>query len=358
MPIVHKGSLATNLDIDCQINGKAFPYVTAVSYMHILNGGRRVSVEFSGHHISEVSPLGGKLTLKIGRGITTHNLDFEGVIYQASPKVNRGSFMAMDYISQLARSELVDYKEQDIIGKDLYYLAADAANYKDVNTDELTEGSGIIATKDMDLAGLMSRKDFIDKCFKHMVEIVNDDYHESPSAVVWRYAIRRNNRLDFYKEDSNNTSIGFKMKVSEKDNNLLGKGIVANIDSSKLVNSATYQSSIDPTIHATVTDEDSVERNGIAGKLYQFKTSRYDRLEELAYQTVLLHKEPTLIYQMRLSNAEHLTLGDYVKVSVPYLKDVILPVVEVRHVIRESIDSYITLGTPEISMSELIKSIA
>ena len=91
--------------------------------------------------------------------------------------------------------------------------------------------------------------------------------------------------------------------------------------------------------------------------MYQFKTSRYDRLEELAYQTILLHKEPTLLYKMQLSNAEHLTLGDYVKVSVPYLKDVILPVVEVRHVIRESIDSYITLGTPEISMSELIKSI-
>ena len=60
---------------------------------------------------------------------------------------------------------------------------------------------------------------------------------------------------------------------------------------------------------------------------------------------------------MQLSNAEHLTLGDYVKVSVPYLKDVILPVVDVRHVIRESIDSYITLGTPEVSISELIKSI-
>ena len=357
MPIVHKGSLATNLDIDCRIDGKSFPYMTAVSYTHVLNGGRRVAVEFSGHHSVESIPLGGKLTLKVGRGTATHNLDFEGYIYQLSPKVNGGSFKVIDLVGQLARSELVDYKEQDIIGKDLYYLAADAANYKDVNTDELTEGSGIFATKDMDLAGLMSRKDFIDNCFRYMVEVINDDYHDSPSTIIWRYAIRRNNILDFYKEDSNNTSIGFKMQVSEGDSNLLGKGILATIDTSKLVNSATYQSSLDPTIQATVTDEDSVERNGLVGKLYQFKTSRYDRLEELAYQTILLHKEPTLIYQMQLSNAEHLTLGDYVKVSVPYLKDVILPVVEVRHVIRESIDSYITLGTPEVSISELIKSI-
>ena len=357
MSIVHKGSLATNLDINCQIDGEAFPYVVALSYTHVVNGGRRVAVEFAGHHISEVSPLGSRLTLKIGKGVATHNLDFEGTIYQTKPQINGGSFMAMDYIGQLARSELVDYKEQDIIGKDLYYLAADAANYKDVNTDELTEGSGIFATKDMDLAGLMSRKDFIDNCFRYMVEVINDDYHDSPSTIIWRYAIRRNNILDFYKEDSNNTSIGFKMQVSEGDSNLLGKGILATIDTSKLVNSATYQSSIDSTIHATVTDEDSVERNGVAGRLYQFRTDRRDRLEELAYQTVLLHKEPTHIYKMQLSNAEHLTLGDYVKVSVPYLKDVILPVVEVRHVIRESIDSYITLGTPEVSISELIKSI-
>ena len=357
MPIVYKGSLGSNLDIDCRIDGKSFPYVTAVSYTHILNGGRRVVVEFSGYHSVESTPLGGRLTLKIGRGTATHNLDFEGSIYQTSPKVNSGSFTAMDSVGQLARSELVDYKEQDIIGKDLYYLASDAANYKDVNTDNLTEGSGIFATKDMDLIGLKTRKEFIDECFNNMVEIVNDDYHDSPTAVVWRYAIRRNNVLDFYKEDPSNTSIGFKMQVSEGDSNLLGKGILASIETSQLVNSATYQSSLDSTIYATVTDEDSVERNGVAGKLYQFKSSRYDRLEELAYQTVLLHKEPTLIYQMQLSNAEHLTLGDYVKVSVPYLKDVILPVVEVRHVIRESIDSYITLGNSEISISELIKSI-
>jgi len=357
MPISSKGSIATNLDIDCQINGVVFPYVTAVSYSHIVDGGRRVALELAGYHSIESTPLGAKVTLRLGRGNVTHNLDFEGFIYQIDPKVSGGSIAAMDFISQLARSTAVDYKEKDIVGKDLYYLAASAADYKDVDVSNLTEGSGIIATSDMDLAGLKTRRDFIDTCFKHMVETVNDNYHDTPTAVAWRYAIRRNNVLDFYKEDPSNTTIGFKMQVSEGDSNLLGKGILASIETSQLVNSATFQSSLDTTIHATHTDADSVERHGIAGKIYQFKTTKYDRLEELAYQTVLRNKEPTLTYRLQLANAEHLTLGDYVKVTAPPLKDVILPVVEVRHVIRESIESYITLGTPDISTIQLIQSI-
>ena len=209
----------------------------------------------------------------------------------------------------------------------------------------------------MELSGLKTRKEFIDGCFKYMMSIVNDDFHKAPSTILWRYAIRRNNILDIYKEDSDNTSLGFKMEVSEDNVNLLGKGILASLNTSKLVNSATFQSSIDSSLHATVTDVDSVERNGVASKLYQYKTNQYDKLEKLAYETVLRNKEPTLTYRLQLANAEHLTLGDYVKVTAPPLKDVILPVVEVRHIIRESIESYITLGNTELSMTQLIQSI-
>ena len=358
MPLIFKGSLGSNLEIDCQINDISFPYVIGASYTHIINGGRKIVLDLAGYHSIESTPLGGRVKLSMGRGNSIHNLDFEGFIYQIEPKTSGGRISIIDYIGQLARSSLVDYKEKDIIGKDLYYLAAEAANYKDIDTSNLTEGSGIMATSDMELSGLKTRREFIDGCFKYMVEIVNDNYYDAPSAIIWRYAIRRNNVLDFYKEDSKNTSNGFKMHVSEDNSNLLGKGILASIDTSQLVNSATFQSSLDSTIHATITDEGSVERHGIAGKLYQFKSLEYDRLEKLAYQSVLRNKEPTLTYRLQLANAEHLTLGDYVKVTAPPLKDIILPVVEVRHIIRESIESYITLGNPELSMSDLIQSIA
>jgi len=357
MPLPLKGSLGSNLEIDCTIEDTPFPFIVGASYTHIINGGRKVVLDLAGYHAIESTPLGSKITLRIGKGDITHNLDFEGFIYEIEPRVSGGTITAIDYIGQLAQSTAVEYKTKDIIGKDLYYLAASAANYKDVNVSGLTEGSGIIATEDMDLQGLQTRREFIDKCFNFMSDIVVDDFHDEPSVVNWRYAIRRNNRLDFYKEDNKNTSLGFKIKVSEKDNNLLGKGVMASISTSELVNSATYQSSLNSEIHATVTDEQSVEQYGIAGKIYQFRTLEYDRLEELAYKTILIKKEPTLTYRVELSNAEHLTLGDYVKISAPPLEDVILPVVEVRHIIRESIESIITLGSPEVSLSELIKSI-
>ena len=357
MGLVSKGSIATNLEIDCKINGTAFPFITSVSYTHAVNGVRILNVEFSGHQIVDAVPLGAKVELKLGRGDTAHNLDFEGFIQKLTPRFDSGSFVAMDYISYLARSEIVEYKEKDIIGKDLYYLAADAANYKGINTDGLTQGSGIYAKSYMDLFGLMTRKDFIDACFDNMVEVVNDDYHQSPSAVKWRYAIRRNNVLDFYKEDINNTSNGYKISVSEDDNNLVGRGLTGTIENSKIINSATYQSSLDGTLYATVTDEDSVERNGIASKLFQLRTTEYDRLEEFAYRTVLLNKEPTFVYQLQLANAEHLTLGDYVRITGPSFEQDILPVVEVRHVITDKIESYITLGSTERSIIDLIKTI-
>ena len=85
MPIVNKGSLATNLDINCKIDGKVFQYINAISYTHLINGGRRVVIDFIGHYVSEISPLGSRLTLKIGNGDTSHNLDFEGIIYQTTP---------------------------------------------------------------------------------------------------------------------------------------------------------------------------------------------------------------------------------------------------------------------------------
>ena len=357
MPISSKGSIATNLDIDCRINGQSFPFIIGLSYSQVVNGGRRVVIETGGFHSIEGTPLGAEITVRWGRGDTIHNLDFQGVIYEIEPKVSGGSIMAVDYIGQLARSAIVDYKDADIVGEDLYYLAADAANYRGIDTASLTEGSGIFATSDMELSGLKTRREFINDCFTYLVKIVKDDYHTEPTAVRWRYAIRRNNRMDFYLEDPSNNSLGFKMKISEDDDNLLGRGIMASLNTSQIVNSATFKSSSDSSIFATVTDEGSVERFGICSKLFSFGSTQYDRLEELAYQTVLKNKEPTTTYKMQLANAEHLALGDYVKVSLPSLPDTILPIVEVRHLVRNSVQSFITLGTPELSTVQLLASI-
>ncbi len=357
MGVGDKGSIGSNLEVECLIDDVPFPFITSISFTHIINGTRKAAIEFGGFQSVDSLRVGSKISLTLGRGDGIHNLDFMGIIYEVEPKLSGGSMMAMDFISQLARSEIVEYKQKDIIGEDLYFLAAAAANYKDVNTDNLKQGSGIYATEDMDLAGLMTRKEFIDGCFKYMVQVVNDEFHEEPSVVRWRYAIRSKDVLDFFTEDPKSDFISAKMSVSPSDNNLVGQGLLAKTDTSRLVNSATFQSSIDSSIFATVTDNDSVDRHGVSGKLFQFKTTEHDRLEKLAYETVLINKEPTTSYRMRIVNAEHLTLGDYVEATVPPFDKLTLPVVETRHIFRDNIESYITLGDAELSITELIQSI-
>ena len=61
---------------------------------------------------------------------------------------------------------------------------------------------------------------------------------------------------------------------------------------------------------------------------------------------------------MKLANAEHLTLGDYIQIKGPSLEEVILPVVDIRHIVSETIESYVTVGSTERTMKDLIKSIS
>ena len=53
--------------------------------------------------------------------------------------------------------------------------------------------------------------------------------------------------------------------------------------------------------------------------LESIRTMRMQKRVELEAKTVLKNKEPTTTYKMQLANAEHLALGDYVKVSLPSL---------------------------------------
>ena len=70
---------------------------------------------------------------------------------------------------------------------------------------------------------------------------------------------------------------------------------------------------------------------------------------------MLLHKEPTVIYNIVINNGEYITLGDYINVKVAtHNKGILLPVVQVSHVITDRVESVITLGSPELSIVEYI----
>tara|TARA_Y100001938_G_C8072872_1_gene424210 strand:+ start:697 stop:1779 length:1083 start_codon:yes stop_codon:yes gene_type:complete len=359
MSIIERKNLVSDLiDFECTVDGVPFPFLTGLEYQHTVDSARVIKASVSGIEPIALLTIGSKVVIKVGTNETTHNLDFVGLITEFSPSYSESKFTAVDYITELQTSELVEYVENDILGEDLYYLAANACDYREIDVSELKEGSGIKATKDMNLTGLMTRRQFIDKCFRYMVEVRDDNYHKSAVALQWRYAIRKNEVMDFWLEDPSNFTTRPLLTISDESNNLTGPGLIGNINSSTMVNSATYQSNKDTTLFATITDEDSVARHGIYGKVYQINTLRKDRLEELAYQTVLLHKEPTLSYKVVMSEAEHVTLGDYIRVKIPTLdKDIILPVVDVTHTFQESVSSSILLGTPNLSISQYIASL-
>tara|TARA_R100001463_G_scaffold127506_1_gene185623 strand:- start:385 stop:1482 length:1098 start_codon:yes stop_codon:yes gene_type:complete len=349
------------IDLICEIDGVPIPSVTSIEYTHEVNAGRTVSISMANLDQRQVARLGAIITLKVGQNDVTqddsHNLDFTGIIVQASPSIQTTTVVAIDYITFLQTSEYIEYKNSDIVGQDLYFLAADACNYKNIDTSILLKGSGIMATEAMELDGLQTRRQFLDKCFENMEVFLDDSEHNQVAVGVWRYAIKRNRVMDFWFEDPTNkkyqTAI---MSISEKSPNLIGDGLITNIDITQIVNSATYHNNTDSSIYATVTDNDSVRRYGIRSKLFPSSLDEKGKLEMLAYQVVTRFKEPTFDYEITLKDAEHITVGDYIKIkNIAYEKEETLPVVKVFHSFTDTIVSKITVGNPERSLKDYIE---
>ena len=347
------------IDIICTIDDVPVSALLEIQYSHTINAGRTVSIAIDSSQQRTLARLGARIDLKVGQNDVTikdsHNLDFTGIIVEASPSVEFTTFTAVDFVTFLQTSEYVDYKNNDIVGEDLYFLAAEACNYKGIDTSRLLKGSGIIATEEMGLAGLQTRRQFLDKCFTNMEQFVNDTEHNDVVVVAWRYAIKRNNIMDFWLEDPLNKRYYMPvMTVSENSSNLVGDGLVTSVDMTQVVNSATYQSNLDSTKFATVTDSDSVRRFGVRSRLYKVNSGD---LEMLAYQAVTRFKEPTFDYTITLKNAEHITVGDYIKVrNLAYEKEETLPVVQVTHSFTDNITTQITLGKPELTLKEYIEA--
>ena len=356
MPIILTDKSGNHLEIQATIDEKPIDWIS-LKYTAEANKARSITFAIAGSESLERCRLGGFVSVQIGREGETHNLSFEGVITQYRPSLNVSSVTAVDYITQLATSEIVYYKNSDVIGQDLYYLAANAANYKSVNTSELTEGSGLMVTADLapKLTGHMTRKEFIDNCFTYMVQSFDDSYHDKLTYIPWRYAIHENGKLDFFLSDYAHSRARAVTTLSEDHINLTGEGIQAQIDTTRLVNSATYVSSSDESIYSTVSDEGRIRRYGPQGKVFTFDTDRKDRLEELAIDEISRFGDPTVTYTVEMSEGEWISLGDLVKVIVPSLKrEEILPVVRYEITISDEITTLLTLGEPALSMAEYI----
>ena len=355
MPAATTDILADRIEVEATIDGYEFLDWTEMKYTAEANRARSLTFAVAGREALERCRLGARTVIECGRGNQQHNLSFEGVIKNIRPGPVISHVTALDLITHLHKSELVDYKLKNIQGQDLYFLAKDAAGYKGINTTNLTEGSGLIATADMGLTGLQTRGEFINKCFSYMYRAYDDADHENLSYVPWRYGIRSGRRLDFWLSDNLHKRARPVITLSEADDNLTGEGIVAEIDASRMINSSTFFSSDDETIYSTFTDENSVELFGPYSNKTSFDSTNKSRLMEMARDEVQRSKGPTLAYTLQLHNGEWLALGDLVQIVVPQVeRDIILPVVRYETSVGEEIITSLTVGEPPLSLSEYI----
>lgn len=360
MPIILANQLGNYLEIEATIDGQEFLDWITIKYTAEVNKARSISFSIAGNESLERCRIGGLVRVEIGRGGQAHNLTFEGIIKQVRPDLEISTVTAVDYITQLATSEIVRYQNQDVIGQDLYYLAADAANYKSIDTSQLTEGSGLMVTSDLaeKLTGHMTRKDFIDKCFSYMIKAFEDDKHDTLTYVPWRYAIHERGLMNFYLADYTHARARSVITLSPDNMNLTGQGIQAEINTTRMVNSATYISNSDDSKFVTVSDEGRIKQYGPHGKVFTFDTERKDRLEELALDEINRFGDPTISYTVEMASGEWIALGDLVEVQLPSLKHKsILPVIRYETTIAEEVTTLLTLGEPALSMAEYIENL-
>ena len=191
MRLTNSDQLADQVEIEATIDDNQFLTISKVLYKATVNEPRSVTIQVSDKESLLKARLGAVLKLKIGRGDTIHNLDFEGIVKVIKPSNQTHTIVAMDRITSLASSEFFNFKDSEIIGQDLYFLVRDAADYQDIDISDTLGGSGIIANSKMGLEGLKQRKDFIDKCMEYMVKSYDDDFHDNNDFLRYKYVLQK-----------------------------------------------------------------------------------------------------------------------------------------------------------------------
>lgn len=204
MPILTQSNRKNIFDIQITVNGHIIDNWSNLNYAAKVNSARGISFDAHGHIPQEILQLGAIVEIKAGIGIvtpTTELLHFKGVIKILGPSFDVINVTAVDYITHLATSEYNFYTVEDSQGHDLYYLAAEAANYKSIDVNGLTAGASIfldLDTINTNLKGHKTRKQFLDACFEEMYVFKSSTDYPANTYLQWKYAIRSGTKLDFF----------------------------------------------------------------------------------------------------------------------------------------------------------------
>ena len=80
MGLTTSDQLAEQVEIEATIDDNQFLTISKVLYKATVNEPRSVTIQVSDKESLLKARLGAVLKLKIGRGDTIHNLDFEGIV--------------------------------------------------------------------------------------------------------------------------------------------------------------------------------------------------------------------------------------------------------------------------------------
>jgi len=364
-----KGHLLQSPHLTITIDDVPFVNVISVNLSHEIDKARTLTCSFTGSQALLMCRLGAIVSLKkhIGKpnsGVFSDDNSFLGIIKTINPSDDIHQFTAFDFTTLLAESQLINYKAEDYIGEDLYFAAASACNYNyqgtvglnsktSIDVSNLKNGSGIFITKEMDLFGWKTRKEFVDACFNEM-KIHRDDVHHPKFTIQqYNYAIHKDNIMSFFAPDPLHNHAIPSLTLSRDNKNIPAKGIVSQIDTTKLINAITVISKTDNTIYAQREDASSIARYGVISKFIQFDSTDKNVLDNTADLILKRFNKPSIFYNIISLENINLHLGDLVQIKQPELGiDEILPVVSITMAINTEVRFTIKVGEKPLSIQD------
>ena len=351
-----------NLDLDVTIDNVPIDSWSSFSIVAEVNKARNVQITLQGRDSIELSRVGGIIEIRAGEGNDIEiPLHFKGIIKSLEPLTNSVVITAFDYLTNLAGSSHILFKDVtnnstdfEVVGEDLYFVAASIADYKGIDVSGLTQGSGIFGKKDMsNLFGHKTRKQFLDELFSYMIQYSTGTNYPEFAYYRWYYAIRHGTQLDMFLPDYLNAESKPLITLSERDDNILS--ISANVNTSRLANAVRVVSSANETIFADHEDSFSIDSYGIHSRIFTRAETNKDKLKQLAVDYVSQNRFPTVTYTLKPLDAYWVDLGDLINVHVPSLQvDELLPVVGYSTTISDSIDTTLVLGQPRLSDNQFL----
>lgn len=385
-------------NIRATIDGIELPGIVALNFKHKVNSSRIATITLESREGLEMMRIGGVLKINFGLsdayankmisheegttlGLIPFTLpnDFYGRIKVIRPSLKTTSVTAMDLVSDLATSTMENIQWRDYGSQDMYFVAKDICDYKDLDISLLNETTKYGPTQDQgildhgfNIYGVQTRKSFLDKLFDLMSFNPQDTalfrtgttpsgtYMSDPLPFIqFYYAIRQGKKMEFFapnRFDKRNQPV---LKIGPNEANVVGEGLVGQIDSSNLVNSVTIAAKDDVTKVVTLEDESSINKHGVFAQNFTFNTNNTNRMKEFAYTLIQKYREPTNTYKIQLTGAEWVQLGDLVEITSPIMgTKELFPVIEKEVSVSDSVVTKLTVGDRSISTKKLLELVS